>query len=246
MSAPQCASQNSPWFVVEHLAAEVHELVRRADVELEVLHDRRDVAVREVERVLGADRVDRARAHPLDDGDLLHRLAGPALVDERHADPVLQVAVQQPLAAEHRRAPAARGGRSKSGSNGAGVVVHAATVARVGAYADRRGGSGDGGCRVHGARCDRGATGARAGGGTRAGRDRDLALRDLWHRSAPGARGLRVRPIRSWGMSGPGRSRARRRGRGLGDRRSGRRGRGSRVRDVPGLPIRSRLGVPLS
>ena len=125
ISAPQCASQNSPWFDVEHLAPEVHELVRRADVELQVLHDRRDVAVREAERALGADRVHRARAHPLDDRDVFHHLARPALVDQRHADAVLEMAVQQPLAPEHRERPPGERGQVEVGIEGTGVVVHA-------------------------------------------------------------------------------------------------------------------------
>ena len=70
---------------------------------------------REVERPLGADRVHRARAHPLHDRDVLHRLAGPTFVHQRHPDPVLQMTVQQPLTTEHRERPAGepRTGRSR-------------------------------------------------------------------------------------------------------------------------------------
>ncbi len=82
-------------------APEVHEVMRRADVELDVLQDRRHVAVPELQRLLRAPRVDRARRHPFLDRDLLHLLAFASGVHERHPDPILQVAVQEPLAAEH-------------------------------------------------------------------------------------------------------------------------------------------------
>ena len=123
---------------VVHPAAEVHELVGRADVELEVLHDRRHVAVGEVERALGALRVDRARTHPLDDGDLLHRLAGPALVHQRHPDPVLEVTVEQPFTPEHRQRPPGERREVERRVEGSRVVVdqlgglaHGPTVTRV-------------------------------------------------------------------------------------------------------------------
>ena len=87
---------------VVDLVPEVHELMRRADVELDVLEDRRDVAVAERERPLGAQRIERARRHPLLDRDPLHLLARPVRVHEGHPDAVLEVTVQQPLAPEHR------------------------------------------------------------------------------------------------------------------------------------------------
>ena len=83
-------------------AAEVHEVMGRADVELEVLHDRGYVGGPELQGALRAPRVDRAGCHPLLDRDRFHLLAGPAGVHEGHTHAILQVPVQQPLAAEHR------------------------------------------------------------------------------------------------------------------------------------------------
>ena len=66
------------------------------------------VGTRNDEQLLRAQRVDRARRHPLVDRDLLRLLAVEApLVQQRDGDAVLQVAVQQPLAQEHRELVAA-------------------------------------------------------------------------------------------------------------------------------------------
>ena len=82
-------------------AAEVHEVRGGADVELDVLQDRRNIAVAEVERALRTQRIDRARGHPLFDRDLLHLLARTTRVHERHTDAVLEMSVQEPLPTEH-------------------------------------------------------------------------------------------------------------------------------------------------
>ena len=65
---------------VVHGVAEVHELRRRADVELEALEDGDHVALarrlgREAQRLLHAAGVDRAGGRPLLDRDLHHLLA---------------------------------------------------------------------------------------------------------------------------------------------------------------------------
>ena len=85
-----------------HPAPKVHEVVRRTDVQLNVLQDRRHVGVAETKGALRAPGIHRARGHPLVDRDLLHLLARSARVDEGHPDAILQVAVQQPFATEHR------------------------------------------------------------------------------------------------------------------------------------------------
>ena len=104
---------------VVDLVPEVHELMRRADVELDVLEDRRHVGVAEVERALRAQRVERARGHPLLDRDVEHVLAGVTGEHERDADAVLEMAVQQVLAAEPGEGAAREvGERQASGSNG--------------------------------------------------------------------------------------------------------------------------------
>ena len=89
--------------VVDHLHPEVHELRRRADVDLDVLEDHLGGGAAEAEQLLRAHRVDRRRRHPLVDRDLLRLLPFEALlVEERDADAVLEVAVEQPFAQEHR------------------------------------------------------------------------------------------------------------------------------------------------
>ena len=56
---------------VDQVVANIHVLVREPDVELEPLEDGVHVGTDEVEGALHALRVDGARAHPLEDGDLL-------------------------------------------------------------------------------------------------------------------------------------------------------------------------------
>ena len=103
---------------VVDLVPEVHELMRRADVELDVLEDRRDVAVAEVQRALRAQRVERARGHPLLDRDVEHVLARVPREHERDADAVLEMAVEQVLATERRERPREKSPRPTEGSNG--------------------------------------------------------------------------------------------------------------------------------
>ena len=57
---------------VRHRVAEVHELRRRADVELQPLEDRDDVVALELERPLHSFRVDRAGSAPLLDCHVAH------------------------------------------------------------------------------------------------------------------------------------------------------------------------------
>src|SRR5204863_7905300 len=65
----------------------------------------------------------RARGHPLFDRDVLHLLAGPVGVYEGHTDPVLEVAVQQPLASEYGKRAAREARKIEVGLERAGVVV---------------------------------------------------------------------------------------------------------------------------
>ena len=55
------------------LPADVHVLVREADVELERLHDRVDPVSLDAHQTPHASGVDGARAHPLVDGEVVHR-----------------------------------------------------------------------------------------------------------------------------------------------------------------------------
>ncbi len=105
------------------VAAEVHEVVRCTDVELEVLHDCRHIARAEVHRALHAPRVDGAHGHPLLDRDHGHLRRRPARVHEWHPDAILEVSVQHPLAAEHRESPPREVIEIERGRVGAGIVV---------------------------------------------------------------------------------------------------------------------------
>ena len=80
--------------------AEVHELGRGADVELQALEDRHDVVALEPQRPLHAARVDRAGAGPLLDRDRGHPVGPERLGAPRHPGAVDQVAGQQQLGDE--------------------------------------------------------------------------------------------------------------------------------------------------
>ena len=88
---------------VVHGVAEVHELRRRPDVELQPLEDRDHVVALVAERPLHPRRVDRRCRHPLVDGDLRHPLAAERLDAPGHAGAVDQVPDQQQLGHEHRQ-----------------------------------------------------------------------------------------------------------------------------------------------
>jgi hypothetical protein len=77
--------------------AEVHELRRRPDVELQALENRWDVDTFIVQRPLHASGVDRAGAGPLLDGDLHHLLAPKLLDAPRHAGAIDHLPDQQQL-----------------------------------------------------------------------------------------------------------------------------------------------------
>ena len=77
--------------------AEVHELRRGADVELQALEDGDDVIAGIAQRPLHAPGVDRAGAGPLLDRDLEHFRAAERLDAPSHSGPVDQLADQQEL-----------------------------------------------------------------------------------------------------------------------------------------------------
>ena len=82
---------------------EVHVLGRRADVDLQVLHDGDDGLSAEAHRLLHAQGVQRAGGRPLVDRDLFSTLAVDSmLIQQRDSDSVLQMTVQQPLPQEDR------------------------------------------------------------------------------------------------------------------------------------------------
>jgi hypothetical protein len=87
---------------IAHGEAEVHELWRRADVELQTLEHGRDVVAVEAQRALHPLCVDGARAHPLLDGDVAHAVGPERQQHVREAGSVDQVARQQELGHEHR------------------------------------------------------------------------------------------------------------------------------------------------
>ena len=87
---------------VVHGVAEVHELRRGADVELQALEDGDDVDALVLQRLLHALGVDRAGAHPLLDGDLQHLLAAEIADDPGHSGPVDQLPDQQQFGYQRR------------------------------------------------------------------------------------------------------------------------------------------------
>ena len=110
--------------VVVEAEAEIEKAVRRADVELHALEDGRDVVAAEAERALHALRVDRARTHPLGDGDLAHRrgaVAGEHLWD---AGAILQMRGELILARQHRQRGARETLEPEARVEGRSVVVH--------------------------------------------------------------------------------------------------------------------------
>ena len=111
----------------------------RADVELDVLEDRRDVAVAEVQRALRAQRVERARRHPLLDRDVEHVLARVA----RRARAGCRRGPAGGRAGGTRGRAGASSRREKSasptsGSNGPGVVVPEVVTSRPSRSRSRR------------------------------------------------------------------------------------------------------------
>ncbi len=88
---------------VVHDVAEVHELRRRADVELQALEDGQDVGALVLQRLLHAPGIDRAGARPLLDGDLQHFRPAETADAPRHAGPVDQLADQQEFGDERRQ-----------------------------------------------------------------------------------------------------------------------------------------------
>ena len=106
---------------VVHGVAEVHELRRGADVELQALEDRDDVAAtldlgRVAEGALHAAGVDGGGAGPLLDGDLRHLLTAEGGDAPGHAGAVDELADQQQLGHERRRARSGSSWRSGSWS----------------------------------------------------------------------------------------------------------------------------------
>lgn len=75
--------------------AEVHELRRRADVELQPLEDGDDVGALVLQRLLHAPGVQRAGARPFLDRDLQHLGAAEGLDAPGHAGPVDQLADEE-------------------------------------------------------------------------------------------------------------------------------------------------------
>ena len=61
-----------PVLLVDQLVRDRHVLVDEADIELERLHDRRDVVALDPHEPTRAGRVDRTRPHPQIDGDVVH------------------------------------------------------------------------------------------------------------------------------------------------------------------------------
>ena len=80
---------------VVHGVAEVHELRRGADVELQALEDGEHVVALVLQRLLHPPGVDRAGAHPLLDGDLQHLLAAEIADAPGHAGAVDHLPDQQ-------------------------------------------------------------------------------------------------------------------------------------------------------
>ena len=78
------------------------QLVRRADIELNVLEDGADLAALEVHRALHAFRIDRTRAHPFFDRELNVGVTATVLRDERQTHAILQMPREQILSTEMR------------------------------------------------------------------------------------------------------------------------------------------------
>ena len=82
---------------VVHGVAEVHELRRGADVELQALEDGDDVDALVLQRLLHPLGVERAGRRPLLDGDLQHLLAAETRDAPSHSGPVDELTDQQQL-----------------------------------------------------------------------------------------------------------------------------------------------------
>src|SRR5262249_53361051 len=104
--------------------AEVEEAVRRAHVELHALEDGRDVVAREPERSLDAARVDRARPHPLLDGNVAHRLG--AVAGEHLGNPrtILEMRRELVLAREDGERGPGEAAQIEGRIERAAIVVH--------------------------------------------------------------------------------------------------------------------------
>ena len=98
--------------------------MRRPDVELHALEDGGDVVAVKAERALHAPRVDRARAHPFVDRDLMHRRRPVASQHLRNAGAVLQVRRQLIFAAEHGQGSPGEHSQLELRVERAAVVVH--------------------------------------------------------------------------------------------------------------------------
>lgn len=104
---------------------EVHELRRSADIDLQPLEDGLDGVPFESQRLLHATGVDRARPHPLLDGDVPHDVAAERTDEVGHAGPVDQVAGQQVLRRQSGQLLLGQPGRARSSGHGAagGVIT---------------------------------------------------------------------------------------------------------------------------
>ena len=76
----------------------IHELRRRPDVELQVLEDGFDIVAFKAKRPLHALGVDRARPHPLVDGELRLVFGAESLEHQRDSDAVVEMAGEQVFA----------------------------------------------------------------------------------------------------------------------------------------------------
>ena len=97
---------------VVHGVAEVHELRRRADIELQALEDGDDVVAFVAQGFLHAPGVERAGAGPLFDRDLQHLRTPERLDAPSHSGPVDQLADQQEFGYQNGQLSAGQRGKT--------------------------------------------------------------------------------------------------------------------------------------
>jgi len=115
--------------LVDELVAHVHVPVRKADIELQGLEDRRDAVSRDTEHLAHTAVVEGTRTHPLVARDPGHLRAVEAPAEQRHQPAVVEVAEEHVLPAQARERRMRQLLEAELRIEGAAVVIHGAAPA---------------------------------------------------------------------------------------------------------------------